>query len=193
MLDILKEYKRPFDKINELVKKGELTPIKNGLYIPGPKLHISQPEAFLVANHLWGPSYISQDSALSWWSLIPERVYGVTSTTIKSSRIYKTQLRKYSFIHAAFPYYSFGIRSVTLTPRQVVLIASPEKALCDKVVMTAGIVLRSIKQTAAFLMDDLRIEKEALQQLDVNEINSWLPDTPKRSSLQMLVKTLQGL
>lgn len=193
ILNLLRDYKRPYDKINELVKKGELTPIKNGLYIPGPKLRISRPEAFLVANHLWGPSYVSLESALSYWAFIPERVYEIISVTIKSTKVYKTQERRFSYFHADVPYYSFGIKSVALTPRQVVLIATPEKALCDKIIMTSGIFLRSIKQAKELLIDDFRIEEEMLQKLNVKEISSWIADAPKKSSLQMLVKIVSSL
>src|SRR5207249_521375 len=90
LMDLLKDYKRPNDKINELVKKGELTPVKKGFYIPGPKLNIPKPESFLIANHLWGPSYISLETALSYWAFIPERVYEVSSVTMKSTKTYKT-------------------------------------------------------------------------------------------------------
>ncbi|MDO8997445.1 MAG: hypothetical protein Q7U77_12525, partial [Sediminibacterium sp.] len=65
VLDLLKEYKRPNDKINELVKQNVLTSIKRGLYMPGSNSHLKQPDPFLIANHLWGPSYISLESALS--------------------------------------------------------------------------------------------------------------------------------
>ena len=40
LMDLLKYYKRPNDKISEFMKKGELTIVKKGFYIPGPKLII---------------------------------------------------------------------------------------------------------------------------------------------------------
>lgn len=193
MLDLLKEYKRPNDKINELVKKGELTSIKNGLYIPGPKTRILKPAPMLVANHLWGPSYASLETALSYWGMIPERVFEISSVTIKTTRTYKNALGRFSYFHTPMPYYSFGIRSVSLSPRQVVLIASPEKALCDKIVMTSGVFLRSSRQVREFLIDDLRIEEEMLRKLDLKAINSWIGNAAKKSSLEMLVKTLKTL
>lgn len=154
MMDLLKDYKRPNDKINELVKKGELTSIKKGLYVAGPKINIARPEPFLIANHLWGPSYVSMEVALSYWGLIPERVFEISSLTIKTSKIYKTSIGRFSYTNASFPYYSFGIKSVHLTPKQVALIASPEKAICDKIITTSGIILRSSKQTQEYLVDD---------------------------------------
>ena len=58
LLDILKEYKRPHDKIDELVKQQMLVQVKRGLYIPGPKLNITPPE--LISNcqsPLWPKLY----------------------------------------------------------------------------------------------------------------------------------------
>ena len=192
MLDLLKDYKRPFDKINELIKKDELTPIKRGLYIPGPKLRMPLPSSFLIANHLWGPSYVSMETALSYWGFIPERVYETTSVTIKNTKSYKTTAGRFIYFHASPPYYAFGIKSVALSQKQVAMMASPEKAICDKIVITSGIFLRSPKQVREYLIDDLRMEEELLQKLNVSEIISWLTDAPKKSSLQMVAKTLQN-
>lgn len=193
MMDLLKDYKRPNDKINELVKKGELTSIKKGLYVAGPNINIARPASFLIANHLWGPSYVSMDAALSYWGLIPERVFEVSSLTIKTSKIYKTSLGRFSYLNAPLPYYSFGIKSVQLTPKQVVLIASSEKAICDKIITTSGIIIRSVRQALEYLIDDLRIDEEMLGELDPGAISSWIRDAPKKESLSMLVKTIRNL
>lgn len=193
MMNLLRDYKRPNDKINELVKKGELIIVKKGLYVPGPKINITKPGPFLIANHLWGPSYVSLETALSYWGLIPERVHEISSITIKTAKTYKTSVGRFSYFHVSLPYYSFGINSVSLTPKQVALIASPEKALCDKIVMTSGIFLRSCKQVQEYLVDDLRIDEDALRKLDLKAISSWTRDAPKKSSLAMLVKTIRNL
>jgi hypothetical protein len=193
IMALLKDYKRPYDKIHELVKKGELTPIKNGLYIPGPKLDVSRPESLLLANHIWGPSYVSLETALSHWGLIPERVYEVSSATVKKAKRYKTPAGRFSYYHLPLPYYAFGIKSIKLTSKQTALIASPEKALCDKIILTTGIRLRSTKQVQEFLVEDLRIEEEALKNLDTAKMKSWLADAPKASSINELIKTISSL
>jgi hypothetical protein len=193
LVSLLKEYKRPYDKIAELVKQGQLTPIKNGLYISGPKLQVRRPETFLIANHIWGPSYISLESALSHWGYIPERVYEVSSVTLKRSRRYKTEVGRFSFMHVPLPYYSFGIQRIQLTPKQAILMARPEKAVCDKIVMTPGVLLRSVPQVLRFLTEDLRIDEDMLTNLSIQTIDSWIADAPKSTSLQMLVKTLETL
>lgn len=193
LLDLLKEYKRPYDKINELVKKAVLIPVKRGVYIPGSNLNMVKPESFLLANHILGPSYVSLETALSHWGLIPERVYEISSMTTQDTKVYKTPVGRFSYMHLALPYYSFGIQKLELTKRQVVLIASAEKALCDKIISTAGLLLRSSKQTMELLIDDFRIEKDMLRNLNNKEISKWVIDAPKKSSLNMLVKTLKEL
>lgn len=193
MMDLLKEYYRPNDKINEMVKKGELTTIKKGLYMPGPKINIAKPEPFLIANHLWGPSYVSLEAALSYWGLIPERVYEISSMTTKTAKNYQTPVGRFSYFHAPLPYYSYGIKRVQLTPKQVVLIASPEKAICDMIINTSGVLLRSKRQAREYLVDDLRIDEEMLAEFDLDIICSWIEDAPKKGSLTMLVKAISGL
>ena len=191
--DLLKDYKRPFDKVNELVKQGLLTQIKKGLYVAGPKLNIAKPEPFLLANHLLGPSYVSLEAALSYWGMIPEKVYEITSVTPKRSKKFKTPEGRFSYTHIPLPYYSFGIQRIELTKKQSVLIASKEKALCDKIVTTSGLFIRSPKQAKELLIEDFRIEKQTLTNLNIKEIKKWLISAPKKNSLNNLIKMLIDL
>lgn len=193
MLEMLRDYKRPNDKISEWIKSGELLSIRRGLYIPGPETDLPVPEPFLIANHLRGPSYVSLEAALSYWGFIPERVYEITSVTIKTAKKYNTPVGRFNFQHLPSPYYSFGMESIQLTPKQTALIASREKAVCDKVILTSGITLRSTRQTKDFLLEDLRMDESMLQKLDTTVIHSWLNDAPKKNSLEMLIKTLNEL
>ena len=91
------------------------------------------------------------------------------------------------------PYYSFGIAQLSLTEKQTVLIASPEKAVCDKIITTAGIQIRSKKQAISYLVEDLRIEKESLRKLNTREMMQWLPDCPKQESIKVLIETVADL
>ncbi|MEP6612169.1 MAG: hypothetical protein ABJA76_09805 [Mucilaginibacter sp.] len=193
MLSLLKDYKRPNDKIAELVNSGVLTTVKKGLYITGPEIRADKAEPFLIANHLWGPSYVSFESALSYWGYIPERVYEISSVTIKGTKTYRTPAGRFTYRHAKLPYYAFGIMNARLSPKQNVLIASPEKAICDKITMTAGINLRSPAQTLAFLTEDIRIDEDRLRDLDLKMIDTWTKEAPKTSSLVILTKTLRSL
>ena len=153
-------------------------------------MDLPTPEPFLIANHLRGPSYVSLESALSYWNMIPERAYEISSVTLKTSKIFKTPVGRYSYRHLNAPYYSYGIKSIAYSPKQTILIASAEKALCDKIVLTPKIYLRSIKQTQEFLMEDLRMDSEVLKTLDTKLMELWIENAPKKSSLKMLIKTL---
>jgi hypothetical protein len=192
-LNMLKSYKRPYDKIAELVKQGMLVPVKKGFYIPGPNSRVALPEPFLLANHLLGPSYVSMDSALSYLGFIPERVYEICSVTTMRAAEYKTPVGRFSYIHMPLPYYSFGIQKLVLTQKQTVLIATPEKALCDKIISTSGLILRSSKQAKQFLLEDLRMDRAMLLNLNYIQIGKWIKDAPKRASLDILIKTLKEI
>ena len=193
LLDILKDYKRPFDKISELTRQGLLLQVKRGVFVPGPRLKMPMPESFLLSNHLWGPSYVSLESAMSYWGLIPERVFETTAVTTKPAKKYNTPVGRFSYTKMPLPYYAFGVQQVALTARQNVLIASPEKSLCDKIITTSGISLRSKKQTLELLLEDLRIDDGSLKQMNTGNMKKWIPYAPKESSLKMLVTTIESL
>lgn len=193
ILELLSDYDRPNDKISELIKNKELISIRRGLYITGPEMDLPSPEPFLIANHLRGPSYVSLEAALSHWNLIPERIYEISSATIKTSKTYKTPVGRFSYHQLKLPYYSYGIKSIAYSTRQTALIASPEKALCDKIVLTTRVNLRSIKQTQQFLLDDLRMDREILNTLNLEVMDTWVENAPKKNSLKMLIKTLRLL
>jgi len=193
LLSLLQGYKRPNEKIHALLNQGILESIKKGLYISGPAVNARKPESFLLANHILGPSYVSLDAALSYYGLIPERVYEVSSMTVKASRNFKTLLGLFTYIRLPLPYYSFGLQQVKLAEEQFAMIASPEKALSDKVITTSGILLRSTKNARSYLLEDLRMEEDDLKNLDTKTMMEWLPDAPKKESLSMIIKTINGL
>jgi hypothetical protein len=193
ILELLGDYQSPNDKISELLKSKELISIKRGLYIIGPEMDLPSPEPFLIANHLRGPSYVSLESAFAYWNMTPERAYEISSATIQTSKKYNNQVGRFSYHQLKMPYYSYGITSIKISPKQTILIATPEKALCDKIVLTPKINLRSVKQTREFLIEDLRIGSEALGKLNRELMELWIENAPKKSSLTMLIKTLSEL
>ena len=69
LADELKDYVNPAAKIARMVKAGEIVRIKQGLYETDP-----QAEGVLLAEAIYGPSYLSFEFALSYHGLIPETV-----------------------------------------------------------------------------------------------------------------------
>jgi len=143
LMSWLKGYKRPKDKILGLKAQGILEPLKKVLYIAGPSISETKPDTFLIANHLLGPSYVSVETALSFYGLIPERVYEISSMTTKAPRSFKTTVGRFTYTRLPLPHYSFGLNMLQLPSNQYAIVASREKALCDKIVTTSG--LSSIK------------------------------------------------
>lgn len=193
LTSILRDHKEHVHKIEELLLAGLLEIVRDGLYIPTKKLSPFRPEPLLLANHIFGPSYVSFDSALSFYGLIPERVYEVTSATTKPVRRFDNSTGRFSFTRLPLPYYSFGIRHLAVADEQYILIASPEKALVDKVITTEGIRLRSTKSAAEFLFENLRIDEDCLQGFDIDMISTWLTHSPKRESIFSIMKLVETL
>lgn len=193
VVSLLKGYKRPNDKVHALLNDGILESVKKGLYIAGPALKTNRPEPFLLANHVLGPSYVSLDTALSYHGWIPERVYEVASMTTKVSRKFTTPVGVFTYTHLSLPYYAFGIRQIQLTDEQFAMMATPEKALFDKVITTSGLILRSRTQVIRYLLEDLRIDEDRLRECDLQNMSQWVQDASKAESLAILVKTLMSI
>jgi predicted transcriptional regulator of viral defense system len=193
LIDLLKDYKRPNDKIRSLMAHEMIQPIKKGLYIAGRSIRTKRPESALLANHILGPSYLSMESALSHYGLIPEKVFTVTSMTTKSSRKFETGVGLYTYTNLSLPYYAFGLTMVSFSTDQKAIVASPEKALCDKIATTAGINLRSLTAAKEYVLANLRMEESDLTSFDTNAMRSWLENAPKRASLEMLIKMIEKL
>lgn len=189
---LLRDYSQPNDKIHHLLQDGLLQQIRRGLYIAGPAITASKPEPFLLANHILGPSYVSLESALSYYGLIPEKVFAITSVTTKAKRQFATSIGTYSYTRLPLPYYSYGIRSIEVLPQQQrFLIASPEKALFDKIITTAGVEFRSKTSVLTYIENDLRLDMEVLKNFEIPLMDSWLPTSPKKDTLSLLLKTIQ--
>ncbi|MDQ0640827.1 putative transcriptional regulator of viral defense system [Pedobacter sp. W3I1] len=193
LTDLLKNYKRPNDKILSLKAHGLIEPIKKGLYIAGRSIRSERPENALLANHILGPSYLSMESALSHYGLIPEKVFAVTSMTTKSSRKFETSIGLYTYTNLPLPYYAFGLKMVSFSTDQMAMVASPEKALCDKIATTAGINLRSLTAARDYVLGNLRMEESDLTKFDTIAMNSWLEDAPKRDSIEILIKMIEKI
>ncbi|WP_332021171.1 type IV toxin-antitoxin system AbiEi family antitoxin domain-containing protein [Kaistella sp.] len=186
----MKDYKRPNDKIHELIKREKLVSLKRGLYIWNSQI---LPEPFSVANVLYGPSYVSAESALAYHGLIPEQVFTIVSMTLKNSKNFNNPLGNFEYIKLQPPYYAFGIQQVELRENQFSLMATAEKAILDKIVTTSGTIFRSIEAASAFLLENMRMDEDLLKSLNTKEMASWISDAPKKESLKFVIKAIEEL
>ena len=192
LITLLKDYKRPNDKINEWVKQGQLISLKRGLYLLSEQGK-NPAESFVTANVLYGPSYISGETALAFRGLIPERVYGYLSMTTKPSKLFENAAGTFEYKHLPLPYYTFGITLQQLGVDQIAQVATAEKALFDKIVTTSGILIRSKEAARKYLLENLRMEEHQLKELNTQQMSTWLPDAPKKESLSLTIKAIESL
>ena len=86
-----------------------------------------------------------------------------------------------------------GIKQVQLAENQCIMMASPEKALFDKIITTLGLQLQSKQDVMNYLLENLRIDEEKIHTLDIPTMKSWIDISPKKNSLSLLIKALEKL
>jgi phage terminase large subunit-like protein len=183
LVSALSNFKNPNDKIHRLLKDGSLVSVKRGLYFVNSDYTTKGHSLFLIANHIYGPSYVSFDYALQYYQAIPERVFTITSATTKAAKVFHNALGDFEYKKLPVQYYSMGITQVSTADNLTALIATPEKALMDKLVLSKGVLLRSSKDAAEFLLDDLRIDESWLVTLNRPLLLALQKHAPKASSV----------
>ncbi|HNW83154.1 MAG TPA: hypothetical protein PKG52_09710 [bacterium] len=113
-------------RLCEWQEKGYIAKIINGFYV-FTDVEINELILMRIANVIYSHSYISFETALSYYGLIPEAVYQTTSATTRKTKVFNTLQG------------SFGYRSIsknlfwgyTINPENGFIIATPEKAILD--------------------------------------------------------------
>lgn len=193
LVSVLRDYRRPNDKIAQMIESGLLLPLKKGVYVLGDDIRPGPVSLPLVANTLYGPSVVSADSALAWHGLIPEGVFGVTSVTARRARSYRTPLGEFNYLRIPASVYPVGIRIETTESRHGFMMASPEKALCDKLLLTRRIRLTSFSAMQQFLEEDLRLDMDELRRFDLSVVTAYQKGGLKVAALIQLQRVLESL
>ena len=173
LTEALKDLSSPRDKITRLLREGVVVRVKKGLYVFGDKYRRNPYSKELLANLVYGPSYVSLDYALAYHGLIPERVEALTSVTPSRSRRFSTPVGLFIYRQIPARAYEVGMVRVEGEHGQAFLIASPEKALADKIVSVRGAPVANISVMGRFLEEDLRIDAGALRSLSAEKINEF--------------------
>ncbi len=151
-----------------LVKRGlannDLILLKRGLYCLGAKHRRKPLDLFVFANHIYGVSYISLESSLSWHGWIPEGVPVVVSCTAQRQREFANELGHFS-------YFTVPSRQMLADVRRVEVIfgpffiAEPWRALMDYIYVFK-------KDWLGFkpLLKSLRLNEDSLEQLTYDRL-----------------------
>lgn len=194
LLDGLREYDRPRDKITSLLRQGVIVRVKKGIYIFGEKYRRRPFSREILANMIYGPSYVSLETAFYHYGLIPERVEAMTSVTDGRSRRFYTPVGLFTYRGVTVDAYRVGIDRKEFETGRSFLIATPEKALADKIQADRGTAIRSQAEMKTYLLDSLRIDPEWLGKLSADAI-SLIGDRYRSRKLRLLgglIRRLSG-
>lgn len=160
---LLSDYTNPDDFISRLVKSGELIRLKNGFFLISEKIEGSFVPYEQIANLLYGPSYISFEWALSFYKMIPEGVFVVTSASASKPKSFNTPIGVFDYISLNHHRYSIGIDQQENAAGRF-LIATPEKALADLIHLKS----KNLKGTDLLkdLIEARRMDEDVLKNLN---------------------------
>ncbi len=190
LIHTLQKYKKPRDAITRFLLDGSIIRVKKGLYVFGENYRKGLICKESLANLIYGPSYISLESALSYHGLIPERVEQMTSMTCLRSKNFQTPIGIFTYNHLILKKFSIGVTTIKVDRYHQFLIATPEKALVDRIAFYKN--LKAKEDVYAFICEGLRIEEENLAKLKVSLLKEieQIYNNPMISYLIQLVKEL---
>ncbi len=168
-------------QLTRWVKAGKTYQIRRGLYSIAPPYRKKQPHPFLVANFLQRASYVSLQSALAFYGLIPEVVTSTTSVSTGRPERLDTPLGIYEFRHLKTELL-FGYQMIDLGGQRA-LVATPEKALLDLIYLLPG------GDSTAYL-NELRLQNTEQLDIELLRKQSEKFGTPK---LLKAAKVISGM
>ena len=158
-------------QLSRWTKGRRLYQLRRGLYLLAPPFQKVKPHPFLIANRMVRSSYVSCQSALAYYNLIPEHVPVVISVTTARPARWETPLGVYDFRHIKIDLLH-DYRLVEMSNRQQVFVARPEKALLDLIYLQPG-------GDSPDYLRELRLQN--LDRLDLDELQrqAKLANSPK--------------
>jgi len=186
--NFLANYERINDKIGYMIETGELTKIQRGLYIVNNVKHKNQYLNYNIANTLYGPSYISRFSALSYYGLLSEQTVNVESMALSRFRKYHTPVGIFTYFPSQKAKFSIGINSLNMNDYCSFLMASPEKALCDVIWTEKNIPIINADDMAYYLEENLRFDMDFFKEADKNIFKECLIAGNKKKEIGFLLK-----
>lgn len=185
LLEQYSKYSDPYNKIKRLCNENKLYKITRSIYCDEKTI-----SPYLISGFIYGPSYISFSYALSYYGLIPERVITITCATTN-----KRKRKEYENFYGRFSYRDVPLavfnKEVLYFEENGIayLIATKEKALCDKLYELTP--MKNIKELKELLFEDLRIDEIEFNKLD-KDILSELCPLYKSTNLNLLLKMLRN-
>ena len=154
-------------QLSRWMNLGYIDQVKRGLYVFSDKKDTIDP--LDISFLLYEPSYVSMESALSFYGLIPELVPTTTAVSAKTTRTFENQYGTFSYRHVK-PELFFGYIPHE-TPIGKYLLAEPEKAVLDYV------YFNRTRLTSVNDINELRINIEEFRKIiNIAKLKKYLKE-----------------
>ena len=173
-------------KIRRMCRDKELVKIVRGLYTDDVNA-----SGYLFAQMICSPSYLSFDYALSYYNIIPERVYTYTSATFMKNKkkTFNNKYGQYDYRDVPKEVYTYEVKIID-SGNYTFKIASKEKALLDK--MYDINIIKNLDEMEHLVLNELRIESSELKKLELSVIRS-LADKYHSSNVKLFSKYVEKI
>ena len=143
-------------RLTRALAKGVIIQLRRGLYCMAEPYRRQRLNPYELAQRIYGPSYVSFESAFAYHNLIPEAVYCVASASAKRAREFSTPLGMFTYTQIPPRVFAVEVERI-VEGRSVFLMASPLKAIVDYVYTR-----RLSWQGLTPLVESLRMEESDL-------------------------------
>lgn len=175
--EVMLEGEKIYDyQLTRWVKKGYLLKLKNGIYAFTKDYERIRGEQ--IATVLYQPSYLSLESALSFYGFIPEIVYSFISVTGKVNRTFDNKFGHFIYRHLKSELFWGYLEMKTDSGRY--LIAEPEKAVLDYLYLNISVIksendFENIRFNKDRLSEALNREKfmQYVQPFKIKKLEKW--------------------
>ncbi len=174
------------NQLNRWTKQKKIIRLKRGVYSLPYDYQKKEVSQLFISNILYSPSYVSLEFALNFYGLIPERVHLVTAISTHKTKLFQNDFGNYSYHHVKRDYF-FGYEKIRDFSDQAVLIATPEKALIDKIYFDP-----MVKIERGYFIDNLRLQNfERLRITKLEEYSNKMNSLKVKRMIKILIKLIR--
>ncbi len=171
LIEELKQYSSPKSKITRMINSKEIIQVKRGIFLYADDQTYSLNS---LSSIIYGPSYISFETAMSFYGLIPERVTAITCASYNKNKNKKFHTPIGNFYYFYIPSKIFPYDTIIMGKNdRKFIIASAEKAICDSLFRIKNIQTNT--ELTKLLLEDWRIDFEILKNLNMDSFQFLLP------------------
>ncbi len=182
LINLYSSVRHPEQKIKYLKSKGELTSLIRGWYLNTRSSY----SVFHIANHLYGPSYVTGLSVLSYFGWIADKSTTIQSCVIKRGKVITTKVGYFNYCSIPSDVFHLGLMRFEVEKNVNCIIANPTKALYDHLTNTPYLSFSGKNDLLTYLDDDLRFDTDRLHQLDLLLLESLSIIGDKKRQIKIL-------